>query len=100
MRWKSVLTVSALTATALFGTIARSDAATANSCSNPVLATNLNGWGALDSGAVSRVAVSDVSGASWAFATTGRSFWMPQLSVSAGQRWTIGAQDRLVGGSG
>ncbi|MEU4215679.1 fibronectin type III domain-containing protein [Actinoplanes sp. NPDC026623] len=100
MRWKSILTVSALTATALFGTIARSDAATANSCSNPVLATNLNGWGALDSGTVSRVAVNDVSGANWAFATTGRVLWMPQLQVSAGQSWAVSALDRLVGGTG
>jgi hypothetical protein len=74
--------------------------AAANSCSNPVLATNLNGWGALDSGIVSRVAVNDVSGASWAFATTGRAFWMPQLSATAGQQWTVSAQDRMVSGSG
>ena len=65
-----------------------------------MLATNLNGWGALDSGTVSRPAVSDAPGASWAFATTGRAFWMPQLQVSAGQSWTVSAQDRLLGGSG
>ena len=100
MRWKSILAVSALTATALIGAINPSEAASANSCSNPVLATNLNGWGALDSGTVSRVAVSDAPGASWAFATTGRAFWMPQLQVAAGQRWMVSAQDRLVGGSG
>jgi hypothetical protein len=99
MRWKSALAISALTVAALSGTTANSQAA-ANSCANPVLATSLNGWGALDSGTVSRVAVNDVSGASWAFATTGRSLWMPQLSVSAGQRWTVAAQDRLVAGSG
>jgi hypothetical protein len=100
MHWKSVLALSALIAAALTGTVTTSEAAATNSCSNPVLASNLNGWGALDSGTVSRVRVSDVSGASWAFATTGRSFWMPQLPVSAGQRWTVAAQDRLVGGSG
>ncbi|MBL7255248.1 family 16 glycosylhydrolase [Paractinoplanes lichenicola] len=100
MRWKAILTVSALTATALVGTITPSEAAAGNGCSNPVLATNLNGWGALDSGTVSRTAVSDVPGASWAFTTTGRAFWMPQLQVSAGQSWTVSAQDRLVGGSG
>lgn len=100
MRWKSVLAVSALTATALVGATTPSEAAAANSCSNPVLATNLTGWGALDSGTVSRVAVSDAPGASWAFATTGRAFWMPQLQVTAGQSWTVAAQDRLVGGSG
>ena len=99
MRWKSILAVSALTATALVGAIEPSQAA-ANSCSNPVLATSLSGWGALDSGTVSRVAVSDAPGASWAFATTGRAVWMPQLQVSAGQSWTVSAQDRLVGGSG
>jgi len=100
MRWKSVLVVSTLTATGLVGAISPSEAATADSCSNPVLATNLNGWGALDSGTVTRVAVSDAPGASWAFATTGRSFYMPQLQVSAGQSWAVSAQDRLVGGSG
>ena len=100
MRWKSILAVSALTATALVGATAHSAAAAGNSCANPVLATDLNGWGALDSGTVSRVAVSDLAGASWAFATTGRAFWMPQLQVSAGQSWTVSAQDRLVGGSG
>ena len=100
MRWKSILAVSALTATTLIGTTGPSEAAATNSCSNPVLASNLSGWGALDSGTVSRVAVSDLSGANWAFATTGRAFWMPQLQVSAGQSWTVSAQDRLVGGSG
>jgi len=100
MRWKSVLAVSALTATALLGTTAPSEAAAANSCTNPVLATNLSGWGALDSGTVSRVAVSDAPGANWAFATTGRALWMPQLQVSAGQSWAVSAQDRLLGGSG
>jgi fibronectin type III domain protein/glycosyl hydrolase family 16 len=100
MRWKSILAVSALTATALIGASETSEAATANSCSNPVLATSLDGWGGLDSGTVSRVAVSDAPGASWAFATTGRAFWMPQLQVSAGQSWTVSAQDRLLGGSG
>ena len=100
MRWKSILAVSALTATAVIGAVTPSAAAGANSCSNPVLASNLNGWGALDSGVVSRVAVSDAAGASWAFNTTGRSFWMPQLTVAAGQSWTVSAQDRLVGGSG
>jgi fibronectin type III domain protein/glycosyl hydrolase family 16 len=100
MRWKSILVVSALTATALIGTITPGEAATANSCSNPVLATNLSGWGALDSGTVSRVSVSDAPGANWAFATTGRAFWMPQLQVSAGQNWSVSAQDRLLGGSG
>jgi hypothetical protein len=100
MRWKAVLAVSALVVAASVGVITTSEAATMNACSNPVLATNLNGWGALDSGTVSRVAVSDAPGASWAFATTGRSFWMPQLTVAASQRWTISAQDRLLSGSG
>jgi hypothetical protein len=85
---------------ALTGAAATSEAATNNACSNPILATNLNGWGALDSGSVSRVAVNDVSGASWAFATTGRAFYMPQISVAAGQRWTVSVQDRLASGSG
>lgn len=100
MRFRSVLAVSALAAAALTGTVSSSEAAVTNACSNPVLATNLNGWGALDSGTVSRVAVSDAPGASWAFTTTGRALWMPQLQVSAGQRWTVSAQDRLTGGSG
>ncbi|MGW4943583.1 fibronectin type III domain-containing protein [Actinoplanes sp. NPDC004185] len=100
MRWKSILASTALTASALIGATTPSEAATTNSCSNPVLATNLNGWGALDSGTVSRVAVSDAPGASWAFATTGHSFWMPQLQVSGAQSWTVSVQDRLLGGSG
>jgi hypothetical protein len=103
-RRRSTLAAAALAAAlvgaALAGTTATSEAASANSCSNPALATNLNGWGALDAGTVSRVAVTDPIGANWAFATTGRAFWMPQVSVAAGQQWTVSARDRLMNGSG
>ncbi|MEU1723291.1 glycoside hydrolase family 16 protein [Actinomadura sp. ATCC 39365] len=75
-------------------------AATTNACTNPVLAANLNGWGPLDGGWVTRDPVGDLSGANWAFDTGGRSFYMPQLAVTAGQTWTFSAQDRVVYGSG
>ena len=100
MRWGSVLAVAALVVGTLSGTAVTSEAAGTSACSNPRLATDLNGWGALDGGKVSRVAVRDLSGASWAFATTGRSFWMPQLSVTPGQLWTVSARDRVLNGSG
>ena len=100
MRWRSVLTVAALVAGAMTGTAATSKAASVNACANPTLATDLNGWGGLDNGAVSRVPVGDLTDARWAFATTGRSFYMPQIAVSPGQRWTVSARDRLLNGSG
>jgi hypothetical protein len=75
-------------------------AATGNQCSNPVLATSLTGWGPLDGAAVSRDPVGDLQGANWAFDTSGRSFYMPQVAVSAGQSWTFSARDRVVYGSG
>jgi hypothetical protein len=75
------------------------DAAT-NACGNPVLATDLSGWGALDGGWTSRDPVGDLAGASWAFDTGGRRFYMPEVSVSAGQSWTFSAMDRVVFGSG
>ncbi|MFI5938146.1 glycoside hydrolase family 16 protein [Actinoplanes sp. NPDC051494] len=75
-------------------------AAATNACSNPVLASNLNGWGSLDGGWVTRDPVGDLAGASWAFDTGGHGFYMPSVPVSAGQTWTFGAQDRVVYGSG
>src|SRR5690242_5032677 len=74
--------------------------AASNQCSNPILASNLDGWGPLDGAAVSRDSVGDLQGVSWAFDTSGHSFYMPQLSVSAGQSWTLSAMDRVVYGSG
>lgn len=71
-----------------------------NLCSNPVLASNLNGWGSLDGGWVTRDPVGDLAGASWAFDTGGREFYMPQVSVNPGQAWTFSAVDRVVYGSG
>jgi Glycosyl hydrolases family 16/Fibronectin type III domain len=100
MRWRSLLAVVLLVGATTAATAATSEAASGNACSNPTLATDLSGWGALDGGAVSRVAVSDLSGASWAFATTGHSLWMPQVSMSPGQQWTVSARDRLLNGSG
>jgi beta-glucanase (GH16 family) len=75
-------------------------AAATNACSNPVLASNLNGWGSLDGSWVTRDPVGDLAGANWAFDTGGREFYQPQVSVSAGQTWTFSAQDRVVYGSG
>ena len=100
MRLRSIVAAVALVGATLVGVTATSQAASGNSCSNPVLASDLNGWGALDSGTVSRVAVTDLTDATWAFATTGRSLWMPQVTVAAGQVWTVSARDRLVNGSG
>ena len=74
--------------------------AAANACSNPVLATDLAGWGSLDGGWVTRDPVGDLAGASWAFDTGGREFYMPQVAVTPGQTWTFGAVDRVVHGSG
>jgi hypothetical protein len=74
--------------------------ATTNACSNPVLATDLNGWGSLNGSWVTRDTVGDLAGVSWAFDTGGPSFYMPQLSVTAGQTWTFSARDRVVYGSG
>jgi Glycosyl hydrolases family 16 len=71
-----------------------------NGCSNPVLASNLSGWGSLDGGQVSRDAVSDLAAADWAFGTGGDSFYMPELSVSPGETWILSALDRVVDGSG
>ncbi|MEU4560184.1 glycoside hydrolase family 16 protein [Actinoplanes sp. NPDC023936] len=87
---------------AALGAVLPGDAADAatNACSNPVLAYNLNGWGPLDGAAVSRDPVGDLPGASWAFDTSGREFYMPQVAVSAGQTWTFAAKDRVVFGSG
>ncbi len=75
-------------------------AATTNACSNPVLASNLNGWGPLDGGWTSRDTVGDLSGANWAFDTGDTAFFMPELGVSAGQSWTFSARDRVLNGSG
>jgi hypothetical protein len=75
-------------------------AAATNACSNPVLASNLNGWGTLDGSWTSRDTVGDLAGVSWAFDTGGREFYLPGLNVSAGQSWTFSAKDRVVFGSG
>ncbi|MEV6844044.1 glycoside hydrolase family 16 protein [Actinoplanes sp. NPDC051411] len=75
-------------------------AAAGNACTNPVLASNLNGWGSLDGASVSRDPVGDLPGANWAFDTSGHEFYMPQLSVTAGQSWTFSARDAVVFGSG
>jgi hypothetical protein len=83
-------------ATAVAGT----DGAADNECRNPVLASDLSGWGRLDAGQVSRTAVTDLPGADWAFATTGDAFYMPELSVSPWQTWTFSAMDRVLGGTG
>src|SRR4051812_9774285 len=49
-----------------------------NGCGNPVLASDLQGWGSLDDGAVSREAVTGAGDADWAFGTSGAAFYMPQ----------------------
>jgi hypothetical protein len=74
--------------------------AATNACSNPVLATDLSGWGALGGGWTSRDTVGDLPGVSWAFDTGSARFYMPQLAVTAGQTWTFSAMDRVVFGSG
>ncbi|MEV0315496.1 glycoside hydrolase family 16 protein [Nonomuraea fuscirosea] len=89
----AVVTLGSLTVTA-------PATATANACDNPVLATDLDDWGSLDGGWVTRVPVDDLPGADWAFATGGRSFYMPAPPVSPGQTWTFSAQDRVEHGSG
>ncbi|WP_433220968.1 family 16 glycosylhydrolase [Dactylosporangium sp. CS-047395] len=96
-------TAVAVVAAGVVGVIAGggdAQAVVTNSCSNPVLATNLNGWGSLDGGWVTRDPVGDLAGASWAFATGGKKFYMPQLAVTAGQTWTFSARDRLIGATG
>lgn len=75
-------------------------AAATNACSNPILASNLNGWGSLDGTWTTRDSVGDLSGVNYAFDTGGRDFYMPGLNVSAGQSWTFSARDRVVFGSG
>ena len=94
--WLAALTAS----TTFVGVVDQAAAATDNRCSNPVLAANLNGWGSLDGAPVSRDPVGDLPEASWAFDTAGRSFYMPELSVTPGRTWTFSAQDRVVFGSG
>src|SRR4051812_48422348 len=95
------LAVTAVALSAAAGTVGgRPAAAATNACSNPVLASNLNGWGALDGGWVTRDPVGDLAGAAWAFDTGGRQFYQPSVAVSPGQTWTFGAQDRVVFGSG
>ncbi|SNT63728.1 Glycosyl hydrolases family 16 [Asanoa hainanensis] len=84
----------------LVGVTGSPAAAAPNACTNPVLATNLNGWGSLDGSWVTRDQVGDLPGVSWAFDTGGREFYMPQVGVVAGQTWTFSAQDRVVFGSG
>jgi hypothetical protein len=74
--------------------------ATANACDNPVLASDLDGWGSLDGGWVTRDPVGDLDGVNWAFDTGGRSFYMPAPPVQPGQTWTFSARDRVVYGSG
>ena len=75
-------------------------AAGTNACSNPVLATDLHGWGSLSGSWTTRDTVGDLAGVNWAFDTGGPSFYMPQLAVSPGQTWTFSAMDRVVFGSG
>lgn len=97
----SVLAVGVLTASiATVAGATGSHATSGNACSNPVLATNLTGWGSLDGANVSRDTVGDLQGASWAFDTGGHRFYQPQLAVTAGQKWTVAARDRVVYGSG
>jgi hypothetical protein len=81
-------------------TQAHQASAASNACSNPVLANNLNGWGSLDGSWVTRDPVGDLAGASWAFDTGGREFYMPQVTVTPGQTWTFSAFDSVVYGSG
>ncbi|TCO64262.1 hypothetical protein EV192_10126 [Actinocrispum wychmicini] len=69
-------------------------------CANPILASTLSGWGSLDGGWVTRDPIGDLPGISWAFDTGGRRFYMPQFDVAPGQTWTVGAEDRVVSGSG
>src|SRR5204862_7954965 len=87
-------------AAAATSTATTTGAAADNACSNPVLASDLRGWGSLDGAQASRDAVSDLAGADWAFATSGDTFYLPELSVSPGETWTFSAMDRLVDGSG
>jgi len=91
---------AALAATVLTTLFLPTSAAAANACNNPILAQNLNGWGPLDGAAVSRDPVGDLPGVNYAFDTSGHSFYMPQLSVTAGQKWKFSAVDRVVYGSG
>jgi len=96
----AVALACASTAPAAPASATSSAAAASNACSNPVLASNLDGWGPLDGSWTSRDRVGDLTGTSWAFDTGGRSFYMPQVSVAAGQSWTFSATDRVVFGSG
>src|SRR5690349_8957924 len=72
----------------------RPASAATNACSNPVLATDLSGWGSLDRSWVTRDPVGDLTGVDWAFDTGGRRFYMPEVAVTAGETWTFAATDR------
>jgi hypothetical protein len=95
------LTVAAVLITSLTVVTTEHQAIAApNACSNPILASDLQGWGSLDGGWVTRDPVGDLAGVNWAFDTGGREFYMPQVTVSPGQTWTFSAYDRVVYGSG
>jgi len=99
-RSRTAAVAAAVLATLIVTAAPKPASAAANMCSNPVLASNLNGWGSLDGSWVTRDQVGDLAGVSWAFDTGGRSFYMPQVAVGAGQTWTFSAADRVVFGSG
>ncbi|MET8157051.1 glycoside hydrolase family 16 protein [Sphaerisporangium sp. NPDC005289] len=98
--WARLIAVATLAATILVTIDGSPAAADTNACSNPVLASDLNDWGSLDGASVSRDPVGEPIGASWAFDTGGREFYMPSLSVTPGQSWTVSAKDAVVFGSG
>jgi Glycosyl hydrolases family 16 len=100
LRSQAAVGVAAVVASMVVAGAPTPAAAATNACSNPVLASNLNGWGSLDGSWVTRDPVGDLAGVSWAFDTGGRQFYMPQVAVSAGQTWTFSAADRVVFGSG
>ncbi len=68
-----------------------------NACGNPVLYSNLSGWGTLDNADVSRVSVSDHVVAQHAFQTSGSGFYMPQLPVTGGSVETFAFDAKASG---
>src|SRR3954453_10554200 len=89
---------AALPATAATGSPLSPD----NACSNPILAQNAAGWAVTFGGNGSRVAVADHSAAKFAVRVTTTSsvsiMTLPQVPVTAGQKWTFAADSQVTGG--
>lgn len=74
-------------------------AATANSCANPILATDVAGWGTLNGETSTRTAVTDHPTARWEFSVANRAavtagIYLPQVSVQPGQVWSFSVDTR------